>query len=86
MLIRNTGSRYGTGPHKNGEFEKLAAMMMGGLKKTGTKRPQSGDMQPKDSTELRSFLENIGLSIQEFEDMRREEPPQPSPTKQGDQG
>jgi len=57
----------------------------------GAKRPQSGDMQPKDSTELRSFLENIGLSIHEFQDMRKEEPaaaaltaPQPSsPVKQG---
>ncbi len=56
----------------------------------GAKRPQSGDMQPKDSTELRSFLENIGLSIHEFQDMRKEEPEaaptaaQPnSPVKQG---
>jgi hypothetical protein len=37
----------------------------------GAKRPQSGDMQPKDSTELRSFLENIGLSIHEFQAVLR---------------
>jgi hypothetical protein len=30
-------------------------------------------MQPKDSRELRSFLENIGLSVEEFKDMRKVE-------------
>lgn len=36
-------------------------------------------MQPRDSTELRSFLENIGLTIDEFQEMRREEQQPPAP-------
>ena len=40
-------------------------------------------MQPKDSTELRSFLENIGLSIDEFQEMRKENTAEVSPSKTG---
>ena len=56
---------------------------MDGPPPLGSKRPQSADMQPRDSTELRSFLENIGLSIDEFQDMRREEQVESTASSQG---
>lgn len=39
---------------------------------SGTKRPRGPNLQPRDSSELRDYLERLGLGLEEFEEMRTE--------------